>query len=220
MPPALVICGASGSGKTTLIAELVRDLTARGFHVGTVKADGHGKAEAAAQGKDTTVHVQAGAKRSVLLSPGLASTWESPTLQHVHAVEERFADCDLVLLEGFKESRLPKIEVVRHAVSSAPLTPVSGLSGIYGDVPVEGVRHFPDPKALADFLEQEIIPAGGTPVHVALRIDGKRIPLKGHLQEILAGVIRGAIVSLKGCEEARTIEIVVNPSAARPRSPR
>ncbi len=209
MPAALVICGASNSGKTTLIEELLRQLAAKGLRVGTVKADGHGKAEKAVDGKDTTRHVRAGARRSVLVSPGLASTYEQPTLQHVHAVEERFADCDFVLLEGFKESRLPKIEVVRRERGTEPLISRKELLGVYGDVPVEGLRHFPTVESLATFIMTELMTAEDRMPAVALRVNGKRIPLKAHLQEILAGAISGTVGSLKGCEDGDTIEVVV-----------
>jgi len=209
MPAALVICGASNSGKTTLIEALIRALAAEGLRVGTVKADGHGKAEKAVEGKDTTRHVRAGARRSVLVSPGLASTYEQPTLQHVHAVEERFADCDFVLLEGFKESRLPKNEVVRRETGTEPLVDRKELIGVYGDVPVEGLRHFPSVESLVSFITGELMASGGQPPAVALRVNGKRIPLKPHLQEILAGAIAGTIGSLKGCEDGDVIEVVV-----------
>lgn len=204
---ALVICGASNSGKTTLIEILVRRLTDLGIRTGTLKADGHGKAEAAVEGKDTTRHLRAGALKSVLLSPGMTSTFEDGPVQHIHAVEERFAGCDVVLLEGFRDSPLPKIEVVRKAISAKPMVPHGELLGIYGDVPVEGLRHFPGPDSLVDFIRSELVAPPGS--RVALRVDGKRVPLKAHLQEIVAGVVEGAVGSLKGCEKARTIEMVV-----------
>jgi len=212
MPPALVICGASNSGKTTLVVELVRSLTARGIRVGTVKADGHGKAERAVEGKDSTLHARAGALRTVLLSPGLASTFETPSLQHVHAVDERFADCDLVLLEGFKDSPLPKIEAVRRETGNQPLVPLRELRAVYGDVPVEGIRNFRDPSEVEKFILDEILPGTGRTPVVVLRVNGKRIPLKDHLQEIVAGAVSGTIGSLKGCEDAAVIELTVRKS--------
>ncbi len=212
MPPALVICGASNSGKTTLVVELIRRLTARGLRVGTVKADGHGKAERAVEGKDSTLHTRAGARRTVLLSPGLASTFETPSLQHVHAVDERFADCDLVLLEGFKDSPLPKIEAVRRETGSQPLVPLKELRAVYGDVPVEGIRNFRDPSEVEKFILDEILPGGSRTPAVVLRVNGKRIPLKEHLQEIVAGAVSGTIGSLKGCEDAAVIELTVRKS--------
>jgi molybdopterin-guanine dinucleotide biosynthesis adapter protein len=82
------------------------------------------------------------------------------------------SDADIVVCEGFKQSRLPKIEIFRHAAHSAPLyDPTAATAGDYvaivtdGDVPTVNVPviRLDDGgwlDALADLVEQRIMRAG------------------------------------------------------------
>jgi molybdopterin-guanine dinucleotide biosynthesis protein B len=101
--------GWSGSGKTTLIESLLPHL--REWQVGYLKSDAHGLRVDPA-GKDTDRIFRGGAAQVAISSPGEAmirfrrtERTPGPLLQ------AHFGGCDLVLVEGFKESDLPKIEV-------------------------------------------------------------------------------------------------------------
>jgi len=108
--------------KTTLIERLVPLFRARGLRVGTVKRPPHGF-EFDQPGKDSHRHFAAGAEVSLVYGHGVAAVVRR--LEDEPAVEDllarHLADCDLVLVEGHKESALPKIEVFRVGVHSEPL---------------------------------------------------------------------------------------------------
>lgn len=110
---AVCFVGWSGSGKTTLVERLVPELRARGHAVGYLKS--HGRAfQMDREGKDTDRIYRAGAERVVIASPTEAALrWRiSGERDARELVQSCFQGCDIVLLEGFKSSDLPKIEVV------------------------------------------------------------------------------------------------------------
>ena len=109
------LSGFSGSGKTTLAERLIATLRAAGQRVSVVK-HAHHKFDIDHAGKDSWRHRQAGAGEVVIASARrLAKIREfadraDPT---VHELIAELAPCDWVLVEGFKSSALPKIEVWR-----------------------------------------------------------------------------------------------------------
>ena len=114
--------GYSGSGKTTLVEKLIPALKRRGFRVSVVK-HAHHKFDIDHPGKDTFRHRAAGASEVVVASSNrlaLIREFEKPARLTVHQLlVELDHSVDWVLVEGFKESELPKIEIWR------PLGPTS-----------------------------------------------------------------------------------------------
>jgi molybdopterin-guanine dinucleotide biosynthesis protein B len=110
--------GYSGSGKTSLIERLIPALKARGQRVSVVK-HAHHKFDIDHPGKDTYRHRQAGAFEVVVASDrrlALMREFEQPAQLSVHQlIAELYDGVDWVLVEGFKESNLLKIEVWRAA---------------------------------------------------------------------------------------------------------
>jgi len=121
----LGIAGWSGSGKTTLIVKLIPVLVARGLRVATLK-HAHHKFDVDQPGKDSYEHRKAGASEVIVSS---ARRWAQlheigdgaeATLAELL---ERLSPCELVLVEGFKSERHPKLEVYRDANGQDPLHP-------------------------------------------------------------------------------------------------
>ena len=119
------IAGYSGSGKTTLLEKLIPQFTARGLKVSVIKHAHHGF-DIDRPGKDSYRHREAGASE-VLLSCN--DRWalmherrdgSDVTLDELLA---RLAPCDLVLVEGFKQEPIPKLEVYRPENGKPPLFP-------------------------------------------------------------------------------------------------
>ena len=110
--------GYSGSGKTTLVEKLIPALRLRGLRVSVVK-HAHHKFDIDHPGKDTFRHRQAGAFEVVVASSNrlaLIREFEQPAQLTVHhLLAELYEGVDWVLVEGFKESDLPKVEVWRAA---------------------------------------------------------------------------------------------------------
>ncbi|HQW20733.1 MAG TPA: molybdopterin-guanine dinucleotide biosynthesis protein B [Rhodocyclaceae bacterium] len=109
--------GYSGSGKTTLIEALIPRFVAHGLRISLIKHAHHGF-DLDKPGKDSYRHREAGATEVFLVS---RQRWvlmhelreePEPTLDEQL---ERMSPCDLVLVEGFKYTAIPKIEVHRTA---------------------------------------------------------------------------------------------------------
>ncbi len=113
-----VVCfaGYSGSGKTTLVEGVIGALKLRGLRVSVVKHPHH-KFDIDHPGKDTWRHREAGAFEVVAVSSrrmALMREFEQETALTVHQLIAQLHDgVDWVLVEGFKQSDLLKVEVWR-----------------------------------------------------------------------------------------------------------
>ncbi len=114
---ALAVVGYSASGKTTLIEGFGVELCRRGHRISTVKHDAH-SVEIDHEGKDSWRHRNAGAKVVVIASRhGLATIETRNREPELAEILSRFEAVDLVIVEGFKKSALPKIVVHRPSQS-------------------------------------------------------------------------------------------------------
>ena len=108
--------GCSGSGKTTLVERLIPALRRQGLRVSVVK-HAHHQFDIDHPGKDTYRHREAGAFEVVVASNqrlALMREFEKPARLSVHhLIAELYEGVDWVLVEGFKDSDLLKIEIWR-----------------------------------------------------------------------------------------------------------
>lgn len=108
--------GYSGAGKTTLVERLVLELRHRGLRVSVVK-HAHHSFDVDHPGKDSYRHREAGAFEVVVASNRrlvLQRQFEQEAELSVHhLIAELYDGVDWVLVEGFKESDLLKVEVWR-----------------------------------------------------------------------------------------------------------
>jgi len=119
------LAGWSGSGKTTLITKLLPRLIARGCRVSTLKHAHHGF-DLDQPGKDSFIHRVAGATEVVISSAKRFAIlhelreepeWDLPNLL------DKLSPVDIVLVEGFKREKVPKLEVYRAANGKPLLHP-------------------------------------------------------------------------------------------------
>ena len=112
----IAFAGYSGSGKTTLVERLIPVLRLGGQRVSVVK-HAHHKFDIDHPGKDTHRHREAGAFEVVVASDqrlALMREFEQPAALSVHhLIAELYEGVDWVLVEGFKNSDLLKVEVWR-----------------------------------------------------------------------------------------------------------
>jgi molybdopterin-guanine dinucleotide biosynthesis adapter protein len=108
-PKAFGIVGTSNSGKTELICRLLEWFTNQGLRVAVLKHSHH--QQIGDDGKDTWRYRQAGARLAALAAPGLLqitrSSTQEPSLEEILA--ELAPAADLILVEGYKTSDLPKV---------------------------------------------------------------------------------------------------------------
>lgn len=110
--------GYSGAGKTTLVEQVVALLKARGLRVSVIK-HAHHEFDIDRPGKDSWRHRQAGAYEVLIASSRRLALMRESEQPLAWQVEDLLAQLDpavdWVLVEGFKQGALPKIEVWREA---------------------------------------------------------------------------------------------------------
>ncbi len=116
--------GHSGAGKTTLIEQLIpRFVDGMGLRVSLVK-HAHDGFDLDKPGKDSFRHREAGASEVMLVSGRRWALMHELRGEAEPTLEEqipRMSSCDLLLVEGFKSSSIPKIEVFRSALAKPRL---------------------------------------------------------------------------------------------------
>lgn len=137
------IAGWSGSGKTTLLTKAIPRLVARGVSVSTFK-HAHHAFDVDQPGKDSHTHRIAGATEVLISS---ANRW---ALMHelrgdaepqLAELLRKLSPVDLVIVEGFKQAAIAKVEVYRAAVGKPPLHPDDKLiGGIASDTAFPGAN--------------------------------------------------------------------------------
>ena len=119
--------GYSGSGKTTLVEQVIPLLRQQGLRVSVVK-HAHHRFDIDHPGKDSHRHREAGAFEVVIASDrrlALVREFEQPAQLTVHQMlAELYEGVDWVLVEGFKESDILKIEVWRESADARSARPV------------------------------------------------------------------------------------------------
>jgi molybdopterin-guanine dinucleotide biosynthesis protein B len=117
------VVGKKNAGKTTLVVALVQEFVRRGRRVGTLK-HGHHPALVDQEGKDTWRHFhEGGALKTLIEAPNQRVLFEKPAGESdpLELIRRYFRDVDIVVVEGFKQAALPKIEVHRRAAHDSPL---------------------------------------------------------------------------------------------------
>jgi molybdopterin-guanine dinucleotide biosynthesis protein B len=125
--PVLGFAAFSGTGKTTLLIELIPILKHKGLRIGLIK-HGHHDFEIDQPGKDSFRLRKAGASPVMLIS----SRRRAIITEIVPETEPRLDDqlklfdqseLDLLLIEGFKAEKFPKIELHRSSLNKPLLYP-------------------------------------------------------------------------------------------------
>ncbi|MCR9155688.1 MAG: molybdopterin-guanine dinucleotide biosynthesis protein B [Rhodobacteraceae bacterium] len=156
------VTGWKNAGKTGLMERLVTEITGRGFTVSTVK-HAHHTFDVDHPGKDSHRHRVAGATEVLLASRNRFALMhelrseDEPTLE---ALLSKLMPVDLVLVEGYKRDRHPKIEAFRAETGNDLIAPGDPtIQAVASDTPLEldrPVFDLNDTKAIADFVLSEV----------------------------------------------------------------
>lgn len=161
MQKLVAVSGVKNSGKTTFLERLIPALGELGLRTAVIKHDGHAFLPDR-EGTDTCRLLAAGAMGTAVFDGE-----KYQAVKYVPVTEREllalFPEADLILLEGFKHSAYPKIEVLRSAVSRTPVCDPETLLALVTDTPVRlsGVPVFSPEDApgaarlLKAWLEQE-----------------------------------------------------------------
>ena len=154
--------GWKNSGKTGLMERLITEFTARGLSVSSIK-HAHHSFDIDHPGRDSYRHRDAGARQVLLAS---RNRW---ALMHELRDEDepslgdllkQLSPVDLVLIEGYKRDRHPKIEAHRKETGQPLIAPedetivaVASDTSVSVDRPVLDLN---DTAAIANFIAQNL----------------------------------------------------------------
>lgn len=135
--PIITFVGMSGTGKTTFLEKLIPVLKARGLHLAVLKHDAH-HFEMDKPGKDTYRFTAAGADVVAISNREKFAMIERPSEElSLRDIVFRLPQVDLVLTEGYKKSRYPKIEIHRQELGRPILSTQEELLVIMTDEPLD-----------------------------------------------------------------------------------
>ena len=217
MPPIVTFIGWHDSGKTTLASQVVSHLKQLGYQVAVIKSTKETGIVFDTPGTDTHTHRSAGADSVMLVAPDQMVIMTDNRGESLTSLAHRhFPEVDIVIGEGFKEARqVSKIEVFRNTDKLLRNT-VSGVIAVASDEAISGDHIFRLNEAaeIASFIEKRFLQdASKGADHTTLLINGNRIPMKGFVQDALAGTIGGFVDSLKlGRRDTKTIDIRITLS--------
>ena len=167
--PIIGLCAYSGSGKTTLLEKLIPIFKSYGLKVAVIK-HAHHTFDIDHPNKDSYKIRKAGAQQILISSP---NRW---ALIHEHASNEselsleealnqiNVDQIDFIIVEGFKDSPIPKIEIHRPALGK-PLISNSDthvvaiatdeVNNVTSSLPLLDLN---DSEQIADFIHEFISP--------------------------------------------------------------
>jgi len=211
MVPVIAIVGKSGAGKTVVMESLISEFKKRGYRVGAIKHT-HQPIDLDSPGKDSWRYSRAGSDDIAISSPLRVTIFNK--LDHEPALEETVRllgdGYDIILAEGFKDTGVPRIEVCPSGKASDLVCDESGLCAIIaktgktGKIPVFGRQEI---TRIADFIEQDIMAA--MPSDISVAVNGRNVPLKRFVKDIIASSILAMLGTLKriGIIKTATIRI-------------
>jgi molybdopterin-guanine dinucleotide biosynthesis protein MobB len=162
MIPIISIVGSSKSGKTSLMERLIPEFIRRGYRVATIKHHGH-DFPIDHKGKDSWRHKEAGAHTVVISSPQkVALIEDAPHDLSLDEIATRFIrGVDIIIAEGFKREKHPKVEVFRKEIHPRPLAPeLENIIAVVSDDPLRlaiPCLGLDDITGIADTIEGRIM---------------------------------------------------------------
>lgn len=167
--PVIGFCAWSGTGKTTLITQLIPLLKQHGLRLAVLK-HAHHQACLDTPSKDSYRYRSQGAEQIVLASRSGIATIQDRFDEKEPSLEEALTaldttQLDLILVEGFKHTPYPKIELTRPSLNRPLLFPTdSHVIAIASDqaIPQNNTTHLPQldlnqPSEIAHFILNTVL---------------------------------------------------------------
>ncbi len=159
-----IVSTKSNTGKTTLIENIISILKDKGYSVGALKHDAH-KFDIDKEGKDSYRFSKAGADNVVIASSEkiamIKVIKEEPKIEDMLKLFEQ----DIVIMEGFKSNKYPKIEVHRKGVDdnllcNNPIYDMNTFIAVASDEELDidiDILDLNNVVGICDYIEKNII---------------------------------------------------------------
>ena len=220
MIPVVCIVGKHNAGKTTLLERLIPCLRERGRRVAVIKHAAHGFT-LDREGSDSWRLAQTEAGAVVVGGPESAAAFipvrDEASLPHLLGLLPPLG-FDLVLVEGFKRSDYPKVEVHRAALGPDLLLAAEDLAAVVSDgegdfgVPVFAAT---DAAGLAAFIDERFVRPRLERDAIRITVDGDEVRLNAFASAVIAGGILGMLSALKGVADPESVRIELRRGRAR-----
>jgi len=226
MPFLLSISGYHNAGKTTLALSLFEVLKKRGYKIAVVKSSKEKNVLTDTPEKDTWLYREAKVPVVGFFQENLFTLYLNPEILNLSSFKDwyvfflsLFWDFNLVILEGFKsfdmiyklwvvkenDEDLKKIKAeTKNLLGFVVKNELEKWKNLY---PEERFFLFNEIDILADFIEELI---KKYEPRTLLKVNGKKIPMKSFVEDVLIYPLLGFIKALKGVPESvEDIEIKI-----------
>lgn len=165
--PVLGFVAASGTGKTTLLSQLIPLLKQSGLRIGLIKHSHH-DFEIDQPGKDSFRLRKAGASPVILVSRYRRAMITELSPEQELRLEDQLmqfdqTQLDLILVEGFRAEKFPKIELHRSSLETPLLYPDDpDIIAIATDSALQTPPHLMQldlnrPEMIAEFIQTHVM---------------------------------------------------------------
>lgn len=158
------ISGYSGSGKTTLIEQLIPRFRQDGYTVSAIKHTHHGF-DLDRPGKDSHRMRRAGCGEVLLVGDrrlALLQEFAPDDPLGLPQLLARLTPCDLVLVEGYKDSDLPQLRLHRSCLARGPELDNPAIVAVASDIALDCAQPWlplADVTAIHRFLQDHLFGA-------------------------------------------------------------
>lgn len=162
-PLIFCVSGLKNSGKTRMVLLLISEFKERGFSVGVIKHDGH-DCFSDLPGSDTANFTARGADCTAIFSDRRYAFNANQSVNEQYLIEKMCSltsPPDIIILEGFKNSDYPKIEVMRKSISTKSVCKKESIlctAADFTEAPYADLPHFSADQAgkIADYIIQNL----------------------------------------------------------------
>lgn len=132
-PFIFCVSGVKNSGKTTLIIELIKELRKKFSKIAVIKHDGH-EFEIDHESTDTGKFLKLGLDKVFIFSGTKYAGIVQKKNTSIEEIIEKIDNVEVIIIEGMKYSKYPKIEIIRNGISQKPVCSSESLIAIVSDL--------------------------------------------------------------------------------------
>lgn len=232
--PVIAVVGTKDSGKTMAVEVLVQGLSSKGCRVATVKHIPKLDFTIDREGTDTWRYARAGAKVVVSVAPSeltVIKRFDTRDYDLTQIVTECGEDIDLIVLEGFKSlvEKVPHVLKIVAAKSideaheaSKRFSPVLAYVGLASTEKFQSsfsyINVLEEKEKLVDLVHEKLEAVRSASKQfkgIKILIDGRDVPCRHFVQEIIRKTVLAMISTLKGADIKGDEEVYITVKQAK-----